>query len=161
MKIGELAAATGTPVETIRFYERVGLIPEPARTGANYRAYGPSHTQRLVFIRRCRSLDMGLDEVRVLLRFQDRPAENCRDVNAVLDEHIGHVAQRTRELQVLENQLRELRARCGSAHSGRACGILEELNTDLGSASLRSPEVSSVRAHVGLVHGRPGGTRKA
>ena len=160
MKIGELAAATDTPVETIRFYERVGLIPEPARTGANYRAYDASHIQRLAFIRRCRSLDMALDEVRVLLRFQDQPTEDCRDVNAVLDEHIGHVAQRVRELQVLEKQLRELRARCRSAQSGRSCGILELLNADRGSADFPDRQLSPGYAHVGLVHGRPGGPNR-
>ena len=110
MKIGELAAATDTAVETIRFYEREGLISEPARTDSNYRQYGPAHVQRLAFIRRCRSLDMSLDEVRVLLRFLDQPAADCGEVNAVLDEHIEHVARRVRELKVLEKQLRELRA---------------------------------------------------
>ena len=71
MKIGELAVATATQIETIRFYEREGLIPTPGRSTGNYRVYEASHVQRLIFIRRCRGLDMALDEIRTLLRFTD------------------------------------------------------------------------------------------
>ena len=66
MRIGELARRTDCPVETIRYYERAGVLPPPARTDANYRAYGSGHVDRLRFIRHCRSLDMTLDEVAVL-----------------------------------------------------------------------------------------------
>ena len=66
MRIGDLAEATGTPVETIRFYEREGLIAPPRRSDNNYRMYQPAHAERLAFIRQCRSLDMALDEVRAL-----------------------------------------------------------------------------------------------
>ena len=127
MKIGELAAASDTAVETIRYYEREGLLPPPARTESNYRAYEAEHLVRLQFIRYCRSLDMSLDEVRVLLRFKDSPHENCGDVNQVLDEHIGHVSRRIRELRVLEKELKELRAQCGEAREAQECGILEGL----------------------------------
>jgi Cd(II)/Pb(II)-responsive transcriptional regulator len=157
VKIGELASATDTPVETIRFYEREGLLPAPARTQSNYRSYGPSHIQRLTLIRRCRSLDMGLDEVRVLLQFQDCPTDDCGDVNALLDEHIGHVTQRIGELRQLEQQLHELRARCASTRSGPACGILEQLNSapvDVATSPGAIP--APAHAHVGPVHGRPG-----
>ena len=127
MKIGELAAASDTAVETVRYYERQGLLPEPARTESNYRTYGGEHLARLQFIRYCRGLDMSLDEVRVLLRFKDSPHENCGDVNAVLDEHIGHVSRRIKELRALEKELKELRARCGEAREAQECGILEGL----------------------------------
>jgi Cd(II)/Pb(II)-responsive transcriptional regulator len=150
VKIGELAAATETPIATIRYYEREGLLAAPARTGANYRSYGPGHVQRLAFIRRCRSLDMSLDEVRVLLRFQDQPAPDCGEVNAVLDGHIAHVTQRVRELGRLEKHLRELRARCGSAHSGQACGILEQLNATAGPLDLPGRKPVPGHAHGGL-----------
>jgi Cd(II)/Pb(II)-responsive transcriptional regulator len=154
MKIGELAAATDTAVETIRFYERERLVPEPARTDSNYRQYGPAHVQRLAFIRRCRSLDMSLDEVRILLRYLDRPAADCGEVNAVLDEHIEHVALRVRELKLLEKQLRELRAHCNSEGKGQPCGILEQLNAEQRSTDVPRPAPSG-RVHVGAVHGRP------
>lgn len=127
MKIGELAAATDTGVETIRYYEREGLLPAPARTESNYRSYGAEHVARLQFIRYCRGLDMSLEEIRVLLRFKDSPHENCGDVNAVLDEHIGHVTRRIKELRALEKELKELRAQCGDVREAKECGILEGL----------------------------------
>lgn len=127
MKIGEIAQSTGTPVETIRYYEREGLLSPPARSGANYRVYGAPHAERLVFIRHCRSLDMTLDEIRTLLRFRDAPEQNCAGVNTLLDEHILHVANRIGELQALEKQLRKLRAHCRKAEAAQHCGILWQL----------------------------------
>ena len=81
MKIGELAERAGVQVETIRFYEREGLLQAAARSAGNYRIYESLHVQRLAFIRHCRSLDMTLDEVRVLLRLTDSPDESCAEVN--------------------------------------------------------------------------------
>jgi len=128
MKIGDLSKLTQTQVETIRYYEREGLLPEPSRTEGNYRIYGEAHAERLAFIRHCRSLDMTLDEIRQLLRFKDDPASDCGDVNALLDAHIGHVADRIRELRALEKQLKSLRKRCGDAQPAANCGILSELS---------------------------------
>lgn len=128
MKIGQLARATGTPVETIRFYEREQLLPPAARTEANYRIYAAPHEERLGFIRHCRSLDMALDEIRTLLQFKDAPHENCGEVNELLDAHIGHVARRIRELRVLEKQLRVLREQCQEVQGAQDCGILKTLS---------------------------------
>ncbi|WP_084268119.1 Cd(II)/Pb(II)-responsive transcriptional regulator [Azohydromonas lata] len=127
MKIGELAETTGTQLETIRYYEREGLLPQPARTPSNYRVYGPGHAERLAFIRQCRNLDMSLDEIRVLLRFKDAPQEDCSAVNALLDAHIGHVDERIRELRGLQKHLRELRQCCNQAQPAGDCGILNSL----------------------------------
>ena len=118
MRIGELADATQTTVETIRFYEREGLLPAPARSTGNYRQYTPVHAERLAFIRHCRNLDMTMDEIRQLLRFRDAPEGDCGQVDALLDEHIEHVAQRIRELRKLERELRMLRARCAVPRRG-------------------------------------------
>jgi Cd(II)/Pb(II)-responsive transcriptional regulator len=134
MKIGDLARRTDCLAETIRYYEREGLLPAPARSEGNYRLYGAPHVERLTFIRHCRSLDMTLDEIRSLLHFKDAPDENCGEVNALLDKHIGHVADRIAELRALETQLVELRARCGTAHAARDCRILQELGSTPGSA---------------------------
>jgi len=127
LKIGELAARTDCPVETIRYYEREALLPAPTRSQGNYRLYGDTHVERLQFIRHCRSLDMTLDEVRSLLQFRDAPEENCGEVNALLDKHIGHVAQRIAELKKLQVQLKSLRAQCDTAQATRDCGILQGL----------------------------------
>lgn len=128
MRIGELAKATSTSIETIRFYEREGLLPDAPRSGGNYRIYEASHVERLAFIRHCRSLDMALDEIRALLHFKDAPQENCARVNELLDAHIGHVAERVRELKALEKQLKALRQRCRQADAAQDCGILQELS---------------------------------
>ena len=128
MKIGALAEATGTPVETIRFYEREGLLPPPARADNNYRMYLPAHVERLAFIRQCRNLDMALDEIRALITLRESPAQDCGEINALLDEHIGHVAHRIRELRALEKDLKALRARCAAPHPLAECGILNGLD---------------------------------
>ena len=147
MKIGDLAKATGTQADTIRYYEREGLLTEAARTDANYRQYDASHVARLSFIRHCRSLDMTLEEIRALLRFKDDPAGNCEAVNELLDEHIGHVAERIRQLKRLQAELKTLRAACDAA--GTPCGILASLDGK-GHAGPRDGR----RAHVGGTHRR-------
>lgn len=146
MKIGELAQATDTPVETIRFYEKEGLLPTPARTESNYRIYGQAHVERLMFVRHCRSLDMALDEIRALLRFKEAPHENCGGVNELLEEHFGHVAQRIRELRVLEKQLKGLLAQCSTTTAASDCGILKGLSSEAPVRAFR-------RAATKHVHG--------
>lgn len=127
MKIGELAKATRTPVQTIRYYEREGLLAQAPRSEGNYRIYAAAHAERLAFVRHCRTLDMTLDEIRLLLRLKDAPGEDCGKVDALLDEHIGHVALRIRELRQLEKQLRALREQCAGAQDAGHCGILRRL----------------------------------
>jgi len=75
LKIGELAARTDCPAETIRYYEREALLPPPTRSQGNYRMYGEQHVERLQFIRHCRSLQIGLTDIRALLEFKNNPAE--------------------------------------------------------------------------------------
>ena len=149
MKIGDLATASSTQIETIRYYEREGLLPAPARTQGNFRVYQAPHLERLQFIRYCRSLDMSLDEVRVLLRFKDDPGADCGNVNSLLDEHIGHVTRRIKELRALEKQLKDLRLRCGDARAADQCGILAGLSeaSQETTASVREPN------HLRSVHG--------
>jgi Cd(II)/Pb(II)-responsive transcriptional regulator len=127
LKIGELAVRTSCPVETIRYYERKGLLPVPVRSNGNYRVYGKPQVERLSFIRHCRSLDMTLDEIRMLLRFRDSPQQNCDGANQLLDEHIGHVAARIADLNMLARQLKSLRRQCGETKAARDCGILNKL----------------------------------
>ena len=147
MRIGELSTATGTPVETVRFYEREGLLPPARRADNNYRVYLPAHVERLAFIRQCRNLDMALDEIRALLKLRDAPAEDCAEINTLLDAHIGHVAQRIRELRSLEKDLRSLRARCLLPQAIADCGILNELDQ-----AASNPAVAPRRRHVQGTH---------
>ena len=148
MKIGELAVASSTSIESIRFYEREGLLPSPARTQGNFRIYEPSHLERLQLIRYCRGLDMSLDEVRVLLRMKDDPGAACGDVNALLDEHIGHVTKRIKELRLLEKQLKELRLRCGEQRTSDQCGIL----AGLAEAAQEPVPAAKEHGHLRSVH---------
>lgn len=127
LKIGALSRRTACPVETIRYYEREGLLAAPPRSEGNYRLYDDAHAERLQFIRHCRSLDMTLDEIRSLLKFSDDPEGNCGDVNLLLDKHIGHVARRIDELKALQTQLKKLRSTCRSAQAVKDCGILQGL----------------------------------
>lgn len=147
MKIGALAEATGTPVETIRFYEREGLLPPPLRADNNYRMYLPAHLERLAFIRQCRNLDMALDEIRALIALRESPAQDCGEINALLDAHIGHVAHRIRELKMLEKDLKALRARCAMPNALSDCGILNGLD-GAAATSTGSPK----RRHVHGTH---------
>ena len=127
MKIGELSQTTGVDTETIRFYEKSGLLPPPARMDNGYRAYGQAHLERLAFIRHCRALDIPLAEVRQLLDFVDHPGGDCGNIDLLIDGQLARVRARLTSLQALERQLAALRARCDSRHEAHACGILEEL----------------------------------
>ncbi len=154
MKIGELARMTGTPVETIRYYEREGLVPKAARTASNYRIYGKAHAERLSFIRNCRNLDMALSEIRALLQFKEAPSESC-EASVVLDEHIEHVATRITELQALKEQLENLRTQCQSEHIDASCSILDALSQNMPAAkktaSLRTDHVHGTHAGINAI----------
>jgi Cd(II)/Pb(II)-responsive transcriptional regulator len=128
MRIGELAKRTGCQAETVRFYERKGLLPAPLRSDANYRLYGVAHFERLHFIRRCRSLSMSLDEVQTLLEFQDHADRPCGGVNDLVDWHIDEIDRQVAALQTLRDELAQLRGRCASARPASQCEILKRLN---------------------------------
>ncbi|AMB84115.1 Cd(II)/Pb(II)-responsive transcriptional regulator [Pseudomonas agarici] len=147
MKIGELAKLTDCPVETIRYYEKESLLPEPARSEGNYRLYTQAHVERLTFIRNCRSLDMTLEEIRSLLSLRDSPQDQCENVNALIDEHIHHVKARIDGLLALQAQLLDLRQRCGEGPNVDQCGILRRLEV---SGSVLPAEEHS---HVARSHG--------
>ena len=135
MKIGELAQRSGCLVETIRYYERIGLLPPPERSPNNYRVYTERHAERLSFIRHCRALDMTLDEIRVLLELRDRPEQDCMGVNELLDKHITHVAERIAALSALEKQLKDLRGCCVAVDVTRSCAILHALGREAALSS--------------------------
>lgn len=127
MRIGELGKKADCLVQTVRFYESEGLLPEPARSEGNFRLYDEVHLQRLLFIRRCRAKDMTLDEIRQLLNLRDRPEVGCGEVNALVDAHIAQVRTKMKELRALERELMDLRRSCDSARTSRECGILNSL----------------------------------
>lgn len=129
MKIGELAKSAGTTVETVRYYEKEGLLPEPERGMNNYRSYGAPHLERLLLIRNCRALDMTQEEIRTILQLADNHQAGCGPINELFDAHIAHVDARITELMQLKTQLTEIRQRCLSAHpDAEDCGILHGLS---------------------------------
>jgi len=127
LRIGELAKKADCLVQTVRFYEVEGLLPEPARSEGNFRLYDEVHLRRLQFIRRCRAKDMTLEEIRQLLSLRDRPDLDCGGVNTMVDAHISQVRLKIKELRELERELLELRRSCDSARTARECGILNSL----------------------------------
>ncbi|QHE74567.1 Cd(II)/Pb(II)-responsive transcriptional regulator [Hydrogenophaga sp. PBL-H3] len=126
MQIKDLSRATGVDVETIRYYEKQGLLPEPARRDNGYRDYEATHLERLAFIRHCRALDMPLADVHQLLGYLDAPEDHFGKVDLLVDEQLTRVRARLKSMRALEKQLLQLRARCSGTHEGR-CGILDEL----------------------------------
>ena len=148
MAVGALARATDCPVETIRYYERESLLPEPARSEGNYRLYTQAHVERLTFIRNCRTLDMTLEEIQRLLALRDLPHESCAGINSLVDEHIEHVQARIDSLQALRAQLTELRDRCNDPKEAEGCGILRQLNVSGGV----QPLPDDGHTHVGKSH---------
>jgi len=142
--IGALARGTDCPPETIRFYEREGLLPPAARTAGNYRLYGTPHVERLVFIRNCRSLDMTLDEIKQLLRFRDVPQSECSAAHALIDEHIVHIGERIAELEQLQRQLLALRRQCQPIGDAKKCAILDRLEQKPASP----PQTKKAKAHI-------------
>jgi Cd(II)/Pb(II)-responsive transcriptional regulator len=128
MRIGELAAGAACDVQTVRFYEREGLLEEPARNASGYRTYDERHLTRLSFIRHLRSLDIPLPEVRQLLAYAASPQEACGPVNDLLDSHIAMVKNRIQELKALEKQLVALRKTC-DGDASHPCAILESFTS--------------------------------
>jgi Cd(II)/Pb(II)-responsive transcriptional regulator len=127
MRIGELARQAGVDVQTVRYYEREGLLQAPARTGSGYRAYGPVHLERLNFVRHCRSLDMPLAEIKRLMDLSRDRHVSCEQVDALVRAHLDRVQTKRKALEALEAQLSTLAAQCAHGHRVADCGILEEL----------------------------------
>lgn len=127
MKISDLGRATGVDVETIRYYEKAGLLPAPARHANGYRHYADSHLERLAFVRHCRALDMPLADVRSLLEALDGRQGGDKAVDALVDQQLQRVRARLKSLRALERQLAQLKRSCDADHAHHPCGILQEL----------------------------------
>jgi DNA-binding transcriptional MerR regulator len=127
LTIGQLGQATNTKVETIRYYEKIGLLPAPRRTAGNYRSYAAEHLQRLGFIRRARELDFAIDEVRELLELAAHGERPCEQVDQLVANHL-EVTER--KIQALMRLRRELRQTLASCKGGRIaeCRIVQALS---------------------------------
>jgi MerR family mercuric resistance operon transcriptional regulator len=124
--IGSLSRRTGTNVETIRYYERVGLLPAPPRSAGGYRLYANEHVKRLTFIRRARALGFSIDEVRTLLRLADERKRPCAEVRVVAEAHLTDVRAKLADLRRMERVLKATVARCAGGRRGD-CPVIETL----------------------------------
>lgn len=127
MPIGQLAKTTGVKVPTIRFYEQIGLLPEPERTASDRRVYGERDHRRLAFIKYARQLGFTVDAIRDLLDLSDHPERPCEQANALATEQLQTVEAKIRQLQALRKELRRMVA---TACKGQAsdCRVIEALS---------------------------------
>ncbi len=124
--IGELARRTGTKVQTIRYYEEIGLLPPPPRTAGNQRRYGRDHQQRLAFVRHARELGFSLEAIRTLLDLVDRPDQPCEKADAVARARLAEVESRLQRLQALKEELERMICECRGGRVAQ-CRVIEVL----------------------------------
>ena len=130
LSIGELAKETGVKIVTIRYYEQTGVLPAPARTAGNYRAYNKEHAQRLRFIRRCRDLGFSLDQVRDLFRLSSENTPSCVEVCRIAERHLKAIEGKLADLNRLASELSRISASCSGNRPMAECRILEALSHD-------------------------------
>ena len=124
--IGKVSGLTGCNIETIRFYEKEGLLPSPGRTEGGHRLYSPEHTDRLIFIRRCRELGFSMADIRQLLSLVDGQEVTCERVKGIVDAHLVETRSKIADLQKMENTLNELSDSCAGGDVPD-CPIIEAL----------------------------------
>jgi MerR family mercuric resistance operon transcriptional regulator len=152
LAIGRLAKQTGTNVETIRYYERIGLWRPPARTTGGYRVYGTPHLKRLNFIRRARALGFSIGELRTLLRLAKESRRPCTEVRVVAEAHMADVQAKIADLKAMERVLRETVARCARG-TGSHCPLIDALYRDP-SSPVRQPRAIRLFEADGTRQGR-------
>lgn len=126
LTIGKLAKATDTNVETVRYYEKIGLLPAPARSAGNYRSYDDNHLRRLSFIRRARDLGFSIDQVRELMALADRRDQSCMAVDVIANHHRNAITRKIADLTALAAELDTLIDSC-SRNTVADCRIIEAL----------------------------------
>jgi DNA-binding transcriptional MerR regulator len=127
VRIGVLADRVGVTTKAVRFYEALGLLPAPARTGSGYRDYSETDVARLTFIKTAQRLGLSLDEIREIIALRDRGEQPCSHVARLLHAHVAALDRRIEEMQVLREELRglEARATAGAEVPGSYCGVIE------------------------------------
>ncbi len=127
LSIGALSKHSGVNIETIRYYERVGVMPAPARSAGGYRIYGRDHLKRLSFIRRGRELGFSLEELRGLLRLVDGHAYTCAEVRTLTLEHLAEVRRKITDLRRIERVMAEIIVQCTGDRIPQ-CPIIDALS---------------------------------
>jgi DNA-binding transcriptional MerR regulator len=132
MRIGELAERQGVTTKAIRFYESIGLLPDPERTPSGYRAYGEVDAERLAFIKTAQRLGLSLDEIKEIIAFRDRGEQPCGYVADVLRRQVSDLDRRIREMRALRDELEHLEARAsgGEGPASTYCAVIEHVHLD-------------------------------
>lgn len=126
MRIGELSADCGCPVETIRYFEKIGLLPHPVRSANGYRSYDESQQKWLHFILRSRALGFTQKEVRRLSGIAHQSQPDCAEVHELLVEHIADVRKKQRDLEQMQKSLKRLKSKCQDG-TLNDCPVIDEL----------------------------------
>jgi MerR family mercuric resistance operon transcriptional regulator len=138
--IGQLAAATGVNLETVRYYERIELMPSPARTASGHRAYEEGHIRRLAFIRRARELGFSIEQIRALLALAEPSRASCAEVREIAQAHLDEVRAKLADLARLESILAETVSRC-SGDPAPSCPVLDMLAGSKGAPVNQSAKI--------------------
>ena len=126
--MGVLASEAGCKVETVRYYEKIGLMPEPSRSEGGHRLYALDHVKRMIFIRKCRKLGFSIEQVKNMLRFIDEPNHACGEVKAMAMQQAAEVKQKIKELKRLESALYSMADQCvEEKSSAKGCPIIDAL----------------------------------
>lgn len=128
MKIGELSKTSGCSVQTIRYYEKEGLLSDPERSEGNFRLYSYKAIKELEFVKHCRSLDIPLSDIKRLIELKNKPEESCSSVNTLIDQQLQLVNQRMKELKALKKELQQMASTCGVGGTIEVCGIIKSLD---------------------------------
>jgi Hg(II)-responsive transcriptional regulator len=145
LRTGEVAKQAEVNLETIRFYERKGLLPKPPRTASGYRTFSPEMVRRVRFIKRAQDLGFSLKEIKELLALRLDPDTTCAEVRARAEEKVADIQQKVHDLHRMKKTLKQLVATCPGRGAISTCPILESLDT---SNSARSTRVSRTNARA-------------
>ena len=144
LPIGELSKRSGVNIETIRYYERIKMLPAPPRTASGRRVYGPHEVRILAFIRRSRELGFSLDEIRALLRLGGPEKASCREVRKIAAHHLEDIRAKLSDLKKLERVLAKTVAQC-SGKSAPNCPVLDILDIERAPTTHREASAAANR----------------
>ena len=126
--IGEMSRRTGVNIETVRYYEKIGMMPKPKRSEGGNRLYNTEQLQRLFFIKRCREIGFSQSEIKALLSMVDRDDVTCAEVHSITTDHVADIRQKIKDLRKLEKVLTHMANECSQGDLPE-CPIIEILFT--------------------------------
>lgn len=129
MKIGEFSKKSGCTIQTIRYYEKEGLIKSPGRSIGNYRLYNKADLKEIEFVKHCRSLDIPLKDIKTLLDLKNKPDESCSSVNELISNQLKLVNKRMSDLKSLRKELQQMKESCITDNTVDECGIMKSLDS--------------------------------